>query len=409
MNLIELKNSLKLIEIVSLQELDLSKNAIKSVLNLSNKFYLCYESEKKKLPYHLNLIDELRANENAHSRILVKLLQYKPNNQFAILQRFIDFIQEKNKEIFEFKQSLADCAITVGKQYIDAFILGQTFAIIIENKIHGAKDQDKQIENYINKAKEKKINESEIYVIYLTREGGEPSTESFSEEYKDAFKKRKRYIELSYRYDIIAWLEELDLPIIKENETFIISALHQYLDHLRGLFNIRNINTNMNKELLQTIQNELGLNGDYQENVEKIRLTLDNLSKIRVYLEDTLPINWLKFYHERMEKDYPNNRVVCSIKADYPIVSVVLKYNKVEFSVSIECSMVDKQKKPYFGVSRHNGTHSKNSEIEKLLSEILSDYEKPEWWYGRKYTSFESAYEEFRLLFKSVVEKITLN
>lgn len=30
-----------------------------------------------KLPYHLNVIDELHINENAHSRILTKLLQYK--------------------------------------------------------------------------------------------------------------------------------------------------------------------------------------------------------------------------------------------------------------------------------------------------------------------------------------------
>lgn len=35
------------------------------------------ENKKKGLPYNINVIDELHINENAHSRILCKLLQYK--------------------------------------------------------------------------------------------------------------------------------------------------------------------------------------------------------------------------------------------------------------------------------------------------------------------------------------------
>ena len=48
-----------------------------------NMFSLANGLEKEKqeklnlLPYHLNVIDELHINENGHSRILTKLLQYR--------------------------------------------------------------------------------------------------------------------------------------------------------------------------------------------------------------------------------------------------------------------------------------------------------------------------------------------
>lgn len=412
MNVIELENSLKLIDVLSTHELDLSKKAIKSVLNLANEFYLCYKREKGKLPYHLNLIDELRASENAHSRILVRLLKYKVNNQFAFLQSFIKFIQQRNKDVFEFEHSLenSEIEITVGKQHIDAFIVGKDFAIIIENKIHNAVDQDKQIERYIKKAKERKIHEDEIYVIYLTRWGGEPSEKSFSIECREAFKKRKRYLELSYRYDIISWLEEFDLSTIKESETFIGSALHQYIDHLKGLFNIRKIHTNMNKELLNTIESQLELTADYQANVGKIHLTLNNLGKTREYLEDALTINWLNVYLEKLKKDYPSYEVKGNLEDVnyYPNVSIVLKYsnNSKEIAFSLLIEKAKGLPKPYFGVGRHYGTETKNSEIENLLSEVLSDFQKSDWWYGYKYVTFESAYGQLKQLLDNVFEKI---
>ena len=41
------------------------------------KFQDIYKAEIEKLPFHFNVIDELHADENAHSRILQKILMYK--------------------------------------------------------------------------------------------------------------------------------------------------------------------------------------------------------------------------------------------------------------------------------------------------------------------------------------------
>ena len=40
------------------------------ILNLVEGSIGIYNVEKEKLPYHINIIDELHADENAHSRIL---------------------------------------------------------------------------------------------------------------------------------------------------------------------------------------------------------------------------------------------------------------------------------------------------------------------------------------------------
>ena len=56
------------------------------------EFKEIYEREKVHLPYHINLIDELHANENAHSRIFAKLLRYKEHNKYPFLEKFLKFL-----------------------------------------------------------------------------------------------------------------------------------------------------------------------------------------------------------------------------------------------------------------------------------------------------------------------------
>ena len=46
-----------------------------------------YEEQELSLPFHINVIDELHANENAHTRILTQLLKYKEDGKNLILSR----------------------------------------------------------------------------------------------------------------------------------------------------------------------------------------------------------------------------------------------------------------------------------------------------------------------------------
>ena len=59
-------------------------------------------------PYRLNVIDELHINENGHSRILTKLLQYRAaDGTYVFLESLLHYINAKKKTNFPNKVSKA--------------------------------------------------------------------------------------------------------------------------------------------------------------------------------------------------------------------------------------------------------------------------------------------------------------
>ena len=58
-------------------------------INFAEELSKIREKERQKLPYNFNLIDELHANENAHTRILLKLLNYNISEEYAFLKSFL--------------------------------------------------------------------------------------------------------------------------------------------------------------------------------------------------------------------------------------------------------------------------------------------------------------------------------
>ena len=62
-------------------------DAAQQFLRFIPPFMERYRKAASKLPYHVNVIDELGADENAHSRILARLLQQKTAyEKFEILK-----------------------------------------------------------------------------------------------------------------------------------------------------------------------------------------------------------------------------------------------------------------------------------------------------------------------------------
>ena len=59
----------------------MNKENLISILELANYNSFGKRQLEAEWPYHLNIIDELYINENGHSIILAKLLQYKSDNQ----------------------------------------------------------------------------------------------------------------------------------------------------------------------------------------------------------------------------------------------------------------------------------------------------------------------------------------
>lgn len=240
-----------------------------------------YKSKKAALPYSINVIRELHANENANSRILRGLLQYSHNGQYPILQSFIERLR-----------TIADCPIDISIQNpeltseqdnrIDLLIKEKkSYAFIVENKIWGATDQEEQIERYIDYVIGLGIPKSSIFVVYLTLDGNKKVTdESLTNKAKKylgcSYKNNGRFICMNFKDDIMPWLDTLmDLDGTR-NEPLLSSSITLYIDFLKEYFDAREedieIENELEKQLMDTLQiNSLKELLDTWEDVDKLQ------------------------------------------------------------------------------------------------------------------------------------------
>ena len=242
-----------------------------------------FQSEQDKLPYGANVIDELHAGENAHSRILRMLLQYSGGGKYPVYQSFINLIKKNsndsipddidcNKPIFVNEEGRIDLLI---KEYS----CPHKFAIIVENKVCGATDQYQQIQRYIEKAEGDNVDTNRIFVIYLTKDGTKDVSDySLTEEAKNKLgiteDNSGRFIRLDYMNHILPWLQNDVYPIMPIKEDILISSIRLYIDYLNGICGKREgekqiynmIETKMKEELnIKTVEDFVQLYKDVDE------------------------------------------------------------------------------------------------------------------------------------------------
>ena len=245
---------------------------------------------KEKLPYHINVIDLLGgANENANTKIFCKLLKYKDNKNYPILNSFLCLIKNKcaNASFI-----IKNPHIESGKEYIDGLIedTAKTYGIIIENKIHNAIDQYHQIENYIEKINKHGVSYKNIYVIYLTRDGNKEirsySLTSKAKKHLDVTEDDGgRFITLNYRDDILPWLKAEILPNCKIKEDCLRSAVEQYIDYLEGMFELRRSkeSNTINRIMKEKIYQKLGIteNSSLSKQYNKVATETNALEQLK--------------------------------------------------------------------------------------------------------------------------------
>ena len=228
--------------------------------NLVDQFYKEYESKNGKFL----LFDLANANENANTKVLKYLLQYN-NCQFlnSFLNRIGLPIPNGSVSITDQKKAIGPKA----KGFIDLYIQYDDVHIIIENKIYGAGDAEKQLARYI--AKVNGISNKDFdawytnpsvgkntYVVYLTADGTkEPSADSLPEKLENLI----NYYPINYNDDILPWLEEEVMPNIPYAEDgMMIAGIRQYIAFLKQLL------TNESSKVVDAFVE--GLNGSDVEN-----------------------------------------------------------------------------------------------------------------------------------------------
>lgn len=359
---------------------------------LLSRFAEVHRKERSKLPHNLNLLDDLKTNENAHSKFLIRLLEHRPT-----LIHFLSFLNNKPETAFYFDTgAIEKPKLTAEKMRIDGLIREQgKYAVIIENKIHGAIEQEHQIARYIDKCKSIGFGLDQIYILYLTRKQDDVvSAQTWGNYQTEAF--HKRHLKLAYESEILPWLQ-LYLETLHPQEIFIQSAVIQYIDHLNSLFHNKRKYAAMNKELRHFLSTELNFGNDHTENIELLDEKIDEINELTKQLNDLLRISkeeafeeWKNKLKERFE---PEEKQLFNIK-DYSFLKtgIIFTYREIKFSVLIEYNI--KNRSIYYGFGKHYASEELEPEITEFLSTIINQEGLAEdvWWYGWQHTSFSEGY-----------------
>ena len=259
------------------------------------------------LPYHINVIDELHINENAHSRILAKLLQFKNSyGVYELLESFICFIKGRNTSSDFERLKIKSPVITQEKERIDLWVrdYATKYAIIFENKIYDANDQDAQLFRYIEKTRNCDFSDTNIFILYLTQFGDDPSEQTWGGE-KEGF--QNRYLAISFRDDILVWLKNCVIPNIRQKDTYLLCAVSQYIDYLEGLFSIRTIHKSLNMGLQKIISEQLSLESCGElEAINKIRDTIKDFQEVTNQLNSMLREKRREYWKKQLNLANPH-------------------------------------------------------------------------------------------------------
>lgn len=237
-----------------------SDEYFKSVLELINKNNeLTSEIEKLRINYNLQddnsfnfftSISPIYYRENFHSDILKNILNRNTQEigNFKYLDIFLDLIDDKNA--FDKK----DEVYVVREQgRIDLLLHNHKNAVIIENKINNACDQDNQLARYIEYANQQGLTVSSI--VYLTLVEGKKPNLNYDEKYikyiPEIEKKIKYVAAVTNNKKDIAH-HYLDSCIEVSNNPTAIVYLNQYKKLLLSL-GVDEIMKEFSKKILETI------------------------------------------------------------------------------------------------------------------------------------------------------------
>lgn len=358
----------------------------KAIVALAQEISKQIENELSKLPYSANAIDELHANENAHSRILRMLLQYSGGHEWPIYRSFLELVNNRsssfylqcNNPIFLNEKDRIDLLI-------NDCVSENKYAIIVENKVCNAEDQDEQIERYIKKQEDAGIKTKDIVVVYLTSDGIKKiSANSLTDTAKEKLgykgdEEKGRFVELNYKDDILPWIEKNVLPNIAITEELLISSVRLYIDYLKGMFGLRNDESIIHRQIQNKMEDTLNIatiQDGFQllDNINTLQYEVGEIvrNKATALLEDHLKIPleiFLKKYDGAIADIgyYSDNRFYCRIGFE--------KWKKLIIQITHEWNI------GIYGICHKDLNNNPLSDKEvSVLRRLFPETRQSDWW-----------------------------
>lgn len=270
-------------------------------------FHQGREANKDKMPYQFDLIDLVndgyKINENAHTRVLAAALSYRKRGVYPLLTSFINLINRHCDASPLVLPKMAKPTISTQfyvntdgtRGFIDTLIYEpKRYAVIIENKVENAAAQDQQIDRYVvSMVRDYDIPAERVYVVYTIRDENSYVPEVEVTEAKEILgmsdKSRGRFAVLTYKEHLLAWFEEV-ARFIPDDEMQLSYGIQQYVDHLKGMFNLKEDARKMDNTLIETIAEKLGINlaPQNREEYDKLRQLVEEIGSVREGLQEKM-------------------------------------------------------------------------------------------------------------------------
>ena len=349
--------------------------------------------EKLKAEHNFNIFSILRngADEvHVHSNFIQELLN--PLGSHRKEKEFLEkFLETAGIEGFD----TAEAQVYKEQSKIDVLIHNRDQAIIIENKIW-ARDQDKQLERYYQKIRNRF---SDIWIIYLTLHGDEPSENSIGNLPNEV--KENRLFILSYSFQISKWIDEC--IAICARQPILRETLIQYKNLIEGLTG-KSMSSEQRKEVIDLLSKN------------------DNILKAQVIAENWVHTKWHTEWYfwteleKLIEKEYEILPIQKYSSANldtvihrsrnrdpwYGIMISLFKKGDDNFCLFIERGWGD----VYYGITvvnendRNEEKHAEYDDFAEKLNEF-SEWEQEELWLGGNWLwpkiNFETFAEEATL------------
>lgn len=384
---------------------DAEHRSIQSTLDLAEGVAKVIEENKHLVPYHLNLIDELHINENGHSRILYKLLEYRdPEGRYKFLESLLKYIAKDCEKFGEI--SVTKPEITQELCRIDLWVRDKDYAIIFENKVYNATDQEAQIARYIECTQGCGYPLDKIFVVYLPQSDDKDPSEDSWGKYKEDF--ASRYVKFSFRNGVLPWLKSDVLPSIPDKDPLLKSAIEQYVDYLEGLFKQRESDKILNIMVEDYIKQQLGFSGHPEEYYTQLISKCKNVKDVLAHLENVRDraekVCWGR-WHNRLLGFYGKNdncEVVFESRQQFPQVGV-----KVKILDKYVYLILEREERLYYGVKADDGDGI-DEDVKKEIADILSIFTETqeEDWYQWDYVESSLACEQLIKLIDTTLEHI---
>ena len=380
-------------------------NISKSLIEVREKV----KEEMEKLPPQFNILNLIR-RKNSESRLLTyepynsnllyQLLNIKKKN-INLVKLFLEFMNGKFENNIDLNNIIWENVETENEyKNIDLLIrYKKYFAVIIENKI-GYHDRDRQLEKYYNTMLEEGYGNN-IYIIYLTPYGDNPSENSLPEEYykKENGKLYGKFANIKHA-EIGYWLE----GILKRQE---FSFLNNEEENSKYNYKL------LKSALIQIIDNEKSISGENEEGdmtkdeikelleknlfkeiktIEKADEYIDMFNKTNELLEEHKKLivkNRILPYLDFTRKIYNKltNKDIYTLLTDTEIIEHILneglahnlEFSRKEVNLQIEIATDDVGGKYYFGIlswedKLQNKLREKINEIKKIFNKFCIDY-----------------------------------